>query len=224
MGPSRWRAASRAGWWTPSALEPKGQELSEAEKARARSASASPPAAWSSTSGTRTAAGSWCPPAGDLFLAEAATGAVTQLTRTPGGETDGRFSPQGRYVSYVRDQNLYVNDLAGGGERALTTAGKDLISYGVAEFVAQEEMARFTGYWWAPDDARIAYTRVDETGVDLIPRLDITAEGSTTVEQRYPRARGGRTRWCSSTSPRWRAGRSVRVDLGADADVYLARV
>ena len=205
-----------------SSLEPKGQELSEAEKARRERQRISSRGVveyrWDEA-GRRILV----PAGGDLYLAEAATGAVTQLTRTPGGETDGRFSPKGRWVSYVRDQNLYVNDLSGGGERALTTDGKWLVSFGVAEFVAQEEMARFTGYWWSPDDARIAYTRVDETGVDLIPRLDITAEGSTTVEQRYPRAgRPNAVVELYVAAPG--GGAPVKVDLGADKDVYLARV
>ena len=67
-------------------------------------------------------------------------------------ETDARFSPRGRYVSFVRDQNLVVNDLASGKERAVTRDGGGLVSFGMAEFIAQEEMDRDTGYWWSPDE------------------------------------------------------------------------
>lgn len=114
--------------------------------------------------------------------------APRQLTRTDGYETDARVSPRGRYVSYVRDQNLYAYDLEADAELPISADGGDTLSYGVAEFVAQEEMYRFTGYWWSPDDARLAYTRVDESGVDVVQRFDIGAEGVNVVAQRYPRA------------------------------------
>src|SRR5882672_5810827 len=66
--------------------------------------------------------------------------AVRRLTNTPGGETDARFSPRSNFVSFVREQNLYVIDLATGKERAITREGGGLVSFGMAEFIAQEEM------------------------------------------------------------------------------------
>jgi len=160
---------------------------------------------------------------GDLYLDSVADGKVSRLTETPGDEVDAKVSPKGGFVSYVRDQNLYVRPLAGGAERALTTGGKDAVSYGTAEFVAQEEMDRFTGYWWSPDDSLIAYTRVDESGVDVIPRADIGAGGATVVEQRYPRA--GRPNAVVELFVRYLASdKVVRIDLGPDKDIYVARV
>ncbi len=205
------------------ALEPNGQELSEAEKARRErqriSARGIVEYRWDEEGRQLLA-----PAGGDLYLASAADGSVKRLTQTPGDETDAKFSRHGRYVGYVRDQNLYVNDLSGGGERALTTDGRGAISFGVAEFVAQEEMDRYTGWWFSPDEARVAYTRVDESGVDVVPRLEINATGSTTVDQRYPRA--GRPNavvdlYVAGLAP---GAAPVKVDLGADKDVYLARV
>src|SRR5262249_55800522 len=124
---------------------------------------------------------------GDLYLADRA-GKARKLTRTPGDEIDAKVSPHGNYVSFVRDQNLVVMNLATGHEQALTTDGKGTIAWATAEFIAQEEMGRYTGYWWSPDEKRIALTRVDETGVDIVPRLDIGPEGVKVVPQRYPRA------------------------------------
>jgi dipeptidyl-peptidase-4 len=159
---------------------------------------------------------------GDLWLAERATGKVRRLTQTPGDEIDGKVSPKGDFVSYVRDQNLYVMDLATGQERALTTDGKGTLSWAVAEFVAQEEMSRFTGYWWSPDERRIALTRVDESGVDVIPRLDIGAQGVKVVEQRYPRA-GRPNAVVDLYVEDLSTGAKVKVDLGPNNDIYLAR-
>jgi hypothetical protein len=123
----------------------------------------------------------------------------------------------------VRDQNLYIKPLTGGTEKALTTEGKDALSFGTAEFVAQEEMDRFTGYWWNPNETSIAYTRVDESTVDVVPRADIGPGGATVVEQRYPRA--GRPNAVVDLFVQDLAtGKVVQIDLGPNKDIYVARV
>jgi dipeptidyl-peptidase-4 len=162
---------------------------------------------------------------GDLYLADV-TGPQAQirrLTESDGDEVDAKVSPKGRYVSFVRDQNLHLIDLSSGKEQALTTDGRDTLSWGVAEFIAQEEMDRDTGYWWSPDESRVALTRVDESGVDIVPRLDIGASGATTVQQRYPRA-GRPNAVVELYVHDVASARKVKVDLGADQDIYLARV
>lgn len=132
------------------------------------------------------------PAGGDLHLVTLGPeGAATrQLTRTDAFEYDAKISPAGKYVSFIRDGALYAIELATGTEQRISPEAEPekAISYGVAEFVAQEEMHRFTGYWWSPDDSHIAYTKVDESGVDIIARFDIAADKVTVIEQRYPRA------------------------------------
>ncbi|HEY3784467.1 MAG TPA: S9 family peptidase [Steroidobacteraceae bacterium] len=131
------------------------------------------------------------PLAGDLYVYDLRAKpheAVLRLTKTASYETDARFSPDGHYVSFIRDQNLMVYDLATGTEHAITQGGGGPVSFGVAEFIAQEEMARSTGYWWSPDDRRIAFTRVDESPVPEVQRFEIYADRSTVVRQRYPAA------------------------------------
>ncbi|HQR88563.1 MAG TPA: DPP IV N-terminal domain-containing protein, partial [Caulobacter sp.] len=160
---------------------------------------------------------------GDLYLDSVSDGKVSRLTETPGDEVDAKVSPLGGYVSYVRDQNLYVKPVNGGAEKAVTTDGKDALSFGVAEFIAQEELDRFSGYWWSPDESRIAYTRVDESGVDIVPRADIGPGGATVVLQRYPRA--GRPNAVVDLFVQDLAtGKAVQLDLGANKDIYVARV
>lgn len=160
---------------------------------------------------------------GDLYLVTVADGKVSRLTQTPTDEIDAKVSPQGSYVSFVRDQNLYFMPATGGAETAVTTQGKDTLSFGVAEFIAQEEMERRTGYWWSPDETRLAVTRVDESLVDVVPRADIGPSGTTVVQQRYPRA--GRPNAIVELFVYDRAsGQQVPVDLGANKDIYLARV
>ena len=130
------------------------------------------------------------PLGGDLYLYElnAKANPVTRLTAGAGYETDARFSPGGRYVSFIREQNLFAIDLRTRQERALTTDGAGLVQNGVAEFVAQEEMDRDTGYWWSQDDSRIAFTRIDDAPVQEVERYEINADGARMYRQRYPAA------------------------------------
>ncbi|WP_299014635.1 S9 family peptidase [uncultured Caulobacter sp.] len=205
------------------ALSSGTKELSEAEKARRERARVAATRGIVEYSWDKQGRFILVPLDGDLYLDSVADGKVSRLTETPGDEVDAKVSPKGGYVSYVRDQNLYIKPLTGGAETALTTEGKDALSFGTAEFIAQEELDRFTGYWWSPDEARIVYTRVDESGVDIVPRADIGPSGATIVNQRYPRA--GRPNAVVELFVRDLASGAVRkLDLGANKDIYLARV
>ena len=184
------------------------------------------------------------PLAGDLYLYSLAAGAaqadasvkprarVRQLTQTDAAETDARFSPQGRFVSFVREQNLYLIDLQTGTEHAVTREGGGTLSFGMAEFIAQEEMDRSTGYWWSPDEKSIAYTRVDESGVDELERFEIFADSVQVVKQRYPaagRPNAAVTLYLSQIDAVTRSGASglpqgQELSAGASQDGYLARV
>ncbi|MBW3139692.1 S9 family peptidase [Ferrimonas balearica] len=167
------------------------------------------------------------PLAGDVFFYDLAQASAEskprRLTETPGFETDIKVSPKGGYVSYVRDQNLYVVDLASGEERALTRDGGGAIKNGMAEFVAQEEMGRMTGYWWSPDDAHMAFIRVDESPVDEVTRSEIYADRIDMIQQRYPAA--GRPNVTVKLGVVALADGNVRwLDLGKQQDIYLPRV
>lgn len=204
------------------ALVPDAGELSEAEKARRErmriSARGVVEYSWDQQGRYILA-----PLEGDIFLASREGGTVRRLTETEADEIDAKVSPKGSYVSFVRDQDLVVVDLATGTETPITDDGEGLITWATAEFIAQEEMDRDTGYWWSPDERYIALQRTDESPVDVIPRLDITGGGATTVQQRYPRA--GRPNAVVELYVRDIVGGGrVKVDLGENTDIYLARV
>jgi dipeptidyl-peptidase-4 len=162
------------------------------------------------------------PLGGDLYYLKLGA-QPRRLTETDATETDAKISPAGGYVSFIREQNLYLIDLESGEERAITTGGEGAISFGMADFAAQEEMYRDTGYWWAKDDSAIAYTRMDESGVKLVNRYEIGAEGVTTVEQRYPFA-GTPNAVLELFVTELESGKVREVDLGDNPDFYLARV
>ncbi|WP_298772621.1 S9 family peptidase [uncultured Shewanella sp.] len=148
---------------------------------------------------------------------------VTALTIGEGFITDARLSPKGHYVSFVREHNLFIYDLQKNALTQLTHDGKGVIKNAMAEFVAQEEMDRMTGYWWSPDESKIAFTQIDESGVELITRNEIYADGIKLTQQRYPYAGKANVEIklgivaISSSAINW-------VPLGEDKDIYIPRV
>ena len=159
---------------------------------------------------------------GDLYLAKF-DGSVRRLTNTPQSELDAHVSEGGRYVSFVRDQNLFAIDLGAGAEKQLTRDGGGAVTCGTAEFVAQEEMDRTTGTWWAPGDAQVAVECYDEARLNTVTRAAIGADGTKTFDQRYPAA--GTPNVTVSLSVMAADGsHRVKVDLGADPDIYIGRV
>ena len=166
------------------------------------------------------------PLGGELYLYDFSKNGADAVRRLTHGEcfaTDAKISPKGGYVSFVRARNLWLIDLASGLPSQLTFDGSDVIGNGVAEFVADEEMARHTGYWWAPDDSAIAFARIDESPVTVQRRIEIHADRTEVVEQRYPAAGDNNVAiTLGVVSPK--GGTPSWIDLGADRDIYLARV
>ncbi|GEC09144.1 peptidase [Streptomyces spinoverrucosus] len=101
---------------------------------------------------------------GRLFAAELRAGTARELpVRAP--VIDPRPSPDGRHIAYVAQGALRVIGAEGEGDRALAEPDGESVSYGLAEFIAAEEMARSRGFWWAPDSDRLLVARVDDTPV-----------------------------------------------------------
>jgi dipeptidyl-peptidase-4 len=103
---------------------------------------------------------------GKLYLVQRDNGAVRELSTGPGTILDPKFAPDGKNIAYVREHDVYVYDLAAHKETRVTTGGTATKTHGLAEFVAQEEMNRFTGYWWSPESRFIVYEEADATGVE----------------------------------------------------------
>lgn len=167
------------------------------------------------------------PLGGELYLYDLrkqGSAAVRQLTHGEGFATDPKISPKGGYVSFVRERNLWVIDLASGKQLQLTRDGSETIGNGVAEFVADEEMDRHTGYWWAPDDSAIAFARIDESPVPVQKRYEVYADHTDVVAQRYPQAGQPNARVQLGTIAPKAGAKPHWVDLGKNPDIYLARV
>ncbi len=163
------------------------------------------------------------PLGGDVYILPLG-GDVDRLTETAAYETDIKFSPNGTYVSFVRDREVYAVEVASGLEIQLTTGSTDAIANGMAEFIAQEELQRQTGYWWSPDETMVAFEQFDESDVVIKDRYEVQPDGSVvTLKQRYPEAGSPNVRvklgvvTVSDQSVTW-------MDLGEEEDIYLARV
>ena len=156
--------------------------------------------------------------AGKLFVFDRATAKATELKTGAGGAiVDPKWSPNGAKIAYVRGFDVYVYDLAAGKESAVTTGGTAIKTHGQAEFVAQEEMGRHSGFWWSPDSKFIAYEEADHTGVETWYVADPLKPDQKPAEQFYPRpgkknvavklgivpVSGGETVWVEWDREKW---------------------
>lgn len=162
------------------------------------------------------------PLGGDVFIYDLSVQKAQQVTATKGFETDAKVSTSGNHVAYVRDNNLFVTNLGTGLERQLTDGATDTVRNATASFVVQEELGRSTGYWWSPDEARLAYTQIDESDIAIETRIDFGADGVKTISQRYPFAGTSNAAVKLGIVPRT-GGQTVWADLGPDPDIYLTR-
>src|SRR5579871_3066212 len=147
---------------------------------------------------------------GRLYTVRRADRHTTELPTGPDA-LDPKLSPDGKRVAYVRNGDLYVLELNGKSERRLTHSDDPRVSNGVAEFVAQEEMFRYTGYWWSPDSRAIAYEQADNRPVETFQLADPAHPERPSHAVPYPRpghnnaevklgiisANGGKPAWVS---------------------------
>lgn len=130
--------------------------------------------------------------ANDIFYYEFGADRAVRLTSNPDEEVGEGFSPDGRMVSFVRGNNLYVEDLGmQRRERALTNDGSAKILNGRLDWVYQEELygrGNFGAYWWSPDSTRIAFLRIDEHPVPEFPVVDHIPLHQTLELTPYPKA------------------------------------
>lgn len=145
---------------------------------------------------------------------------------------DAKISPDGHWVSFLRNHDLWVLAVVGGQSatagqpRQLTRDGSETLRNGELDWVYPEELDLQTAYWWSPDSSKIAFLQLDESPVGKYPLVDELAYGGELTEERYPIA--------GSPNPVARVGvvdvagsgsSQVRwMDTGTDKSVLLARV
>ena len=165
------------------------------------------------------------PSQGDLYVSAAPGQPLRRLVNGPA--IDPQLSPDGDWVAYVQDAEVFVTPFSGGASRQLTFGARESEkTNGLAEYIAQEEMGRASGFWWSLDSRWIAFVEVDETH---IPIYRITHQGKNRTgegaqeDHRYPFA-GGANAHVRLGVVSVEGGEPVWMDLGAEQDIYLARV
>jgi len=132
------------------------------------------------------------PLSGRLFVLEVTggtvrEGTVREVAVPAGAPIDPRPSPDGRHAAYGVGGDLYVLDLESGTEQKLTSHRRDTVTWGLAEFVAQEEMDRDHGFWFSPDGRRMAVQRTDTASVGRIYIADPMHPDHAPQVSAYPR-------------------------------------
>jgi len=110
---------------------------------------------------------------------------IEVINAAPGTMYDARISPDGKHIAYVRDSALFVCDMQGN-EKCLTHESATDVTWGVAEFVAAEEMNRQRGYWWSPNSDALVVERVDNSPITQITIADPSQPTAEPQTRRYP--------------------------------------
>ena len=175
----------------------------------------------------------WCPHAnalvacidGQAYYVSVDLSEITRLTDADKRQSAFTISSNGSYISYVRNGELYFRRLSPetAPETRVSFDATATVTNGLADFLAAEEMHRFNGHWWSPDESLLFFCKVDETPVAISNRTEVDARGSHTIEQRYP--------FAGATNPSvalWQyhvnSGEQQQIWQDSTEYAYLARV
>lgn len=125
---------------------------------------------------------------GNLFLYDLDRKSFRQLTDSREEQVNVKFSPDGLMIGYVRNSNIFVQNIQSGREIQLTTDGAEHVFNGKFDWVYEEEFSIIDGWQWSPDSKRIAYWQLDENRVPEFPIVDLAPLHNTVTRQRYPKA------------------------------------
>jgi dipeptidyl-peptidase-4 len=171
------------------------------------------------------------PVSGNIYIKDGAQGALRLVVDTTGQPPalTPALSPDGEWIAYVQDAEVYVVSAAGDAQapRQITAGARGTgKTHGLAEYIAQEEMERSEGFWWSPGSTHIAFTEVDETHIPLYRIIhqgkDTTGEAAEEAH-RYPFAGAANAIVRLAVVAR-DGGEPVWMDLDFGEEVYLARV
>ena len=175
---------------------------------------------------------------GRAYVVPVAGGAARQVAGPgPKGEPvfDPRLSPDGKSVGFVRGGELWLAKVDGGPELQITDGATPLVTHAEAEFVAQEELRRYTGWWWSGDSRWLVWEQADSTGVEKLWIGDPAHPEKPVTASPYPRpgkqnavtrfgitsAQGGRTTWVDVDTDKWEYVARVEWPPGAPLTLEL---
>lgn len=124
---------------------------------------------------------------GKLFITNLHTG-LTQELKVSGPIITPTVDPTGQHIAWSTSANVHVCNIDGSDERILTVNNTDQVTWGLADFIASEELNRFAGFWWSPDGEQLLVERVDDAGVQTWWLSDPSMPANKPRDQRYPAA------------------------------------
>ncbi len=157
---------------------------------------------------------------GTYYVWDFAARRLIPVSRKPGYQLFAKFSPDGQRVAFVRDNNIFLADLASGTETALTTDGDETIINGTTDWVYEEELDLRDAFRWSPDGQRIAFWRFDQSPVHPFYLINYDALYPAPLPIHYPKA-GTPNSDLRIGVVEVATGHTTWVDLGSDHDVYV---
>lgn len=121
------------------------------------------------------------------YVVDVSTQTVSQVAH-PGPVVDSHISPDGQYVAFVHDNRVWLSTVEGDESICVTPEEGDAISWGLADFIASEELERYRGMWWLADSRRLLVERVDESNVETRWIADPAQPEREPTAHRYPSA------------------------------------
>ncbi|NVO31597.1 S9 family peptidase [Hymenobacter lapidiphilus] len=159
-----------------------------------------------------------------FFVYDRATKQLVPLSAGEGKQLYATFSPDGKRVAFVRDNNLFVTELATMRETAVTTDGEmNKIINGGTDWVYEEEFEFAQGFQWSPDSRQVAFYRFDETAV---PEYNMQAWGPLYPQDnkfKYPKA-GEKNSTVGVSVYDVAGAQTVKMDVGPETDQYIPRI
>jgi dipeptidyl-peptidase 4 len=164
---------------------------------------------------------------GDYWLLDRGSRELRKL----GGEAPpsslmfAEISPDGHSVAYVRERNVYVEDIRDHSIRQITKTESSRVINGTADWVYEEELFLRKGYRWSPDSKSIAYWQIDDTGVqDMVMVDNLSGLYPKLTTFAYPKV-GQRNPICRIGVHHLETGKLRWMNTGTDLrDNYLARM
>ena len=162
---------------------------------------------------------------GQLWLFDLASNRGRQLTNASEPSSDPKFSPNGKFLSYVRAHNLYLRPILAGKEIALTHGKDETLLNGELDWLYSEELDVRSNYFWSPDSSQILYLQTNEASVPQYPIVDWIPDHPETDQERYPNA--GDPNPTVKLMLTGLDGRAREIDLGlkneGKGDYYIPR-
>ena len=102
--------------------------------------------------------------------------AISGIASGKAAIVDAKISPDGKWISFVREHNLLAVNVTDGKEHALTTGGTEEIRKGELDWVYPEELELDTAHWWSPDSKSVAYLQFDISHEPVFPQVFLLKE------------------------------------------------